>query len=107
MIDHVIMYVARVRDDGSICIHRHDQSEPVAVVTLLPGVSLRETLEEAGWRPTGRRARGGGWAAIYVHRLTRAEVALRYLGPGVHNVSVSASLTSTADGDRLVPRRGA
>ena len=62
-------YMARVRHDGSIHIHRNDQIEPVEVVTRQPGVGLRETLAEAGWRPTGRRAPGGGWAAIYVYRL--------------------------------------
>ena len=65
-------YLAWVHHDGDIRIYRNDQLEPVAVVTLQPGVSLREALEEAGWRSTGRRAPGCGSAAIYVTALTKA-----------------------------------
>ena len=62
-------YVARVRHDGRIRIHRNDQSETVATVIMAPdGTSLRGALREAGWRPTGRRAPGGGWGSIYVER---------------------------------------
>jgi len=61
-------YVARVRRDGSIRIHRNDQPEPVAAVTLpAGGTSLRRALRQAGWRPTGC-APGGGWGSIYVER---------------------------------------
>ena len=67
-----LRYVARVRDDGSIRIHRDDQSEPVAVVTMPPGVGLREALGAAGWRPTGRRTHDGDWSSIYVERIARA-----------------------------------
>jgi hypothetical protein len=66
-------YLARVRHDGSIRIHRIDQPEPLAAVTLPPdGTSLRRALREAGWQPTGQRAPGGGWDSIYVERLARA-----------------------------------
>lgn len=59
-------YLAWVHHDGDVHIYRNDQLEPIAVITPQPGVSLRETLEQAGWRPTGRRAPGCGSAAIYV-----------------------------------------
>ena len=64
-------YLARVRHDGSIRIYRDDHSEPVSrPLTLRPdGTSLRRVLREAGWRPTGRRAPGGGCGSIYVERL--------------------------------------
>jgi hypothetical protein len=64
-------YLARVRHDGSIRIYRDDQPEPVSrPFTLSPdGSSLRGALREAGWRPTGWRAPGGGWGSIYVARL--------------------------------------
>src|SRR5262245_46413664 len=66
-------YLARVRRDGSIRIHRNDQPEPVAAVSPPPdGTSLRRALREAGWQPTGQRAPGGGWGSIYVERLARA-----------------------------------
>jgi len=62
-------YLARIRHDGIIRIHRNDQPEPVAAVTLpAGGTSLRRALRQAGWRPTGRRAPGGGWGSIYVER---------------------------------------
>ena len=65
-------YLARVRHDGSIRIHRNDQPEPVAAVTLpAEGTSLRMALREAGWRPTWR-APGGGWGLIFVERLAPA-----------------------------------
>ncbi len=50
-------YLARVRHDGSIHIHRNDQPEPVAAVTLpTDGTSLRRVLRQAGWQPTGAAA---------------------------------------------------
>lgn len=66
-------YVARVRRNGSIRIHRNDQTDYVAAVAMPPdGTSLRVALRQAGWRPTGRRAPGGGWGSIYVERLAPA-----------------------------------
>ena len=76
-------YLARVRHDGTIRIHRNDQPEYVAAVTLpSDGTSLRSALREAGWRPTGRRAPGGGWGSIYVERLAPAR-NLRRPRPGI------------------------
>jgi hypothetical protein len=65
-------YLAWVHDDGEIRIYPHSQLEPVAVVTLPPGVSFREALEQAGWRPTGRRGPDVSCDAIYVRPLTTA-----------------------------------
>jgi hypothetical protein len=67
-------YLARVRHDGSIRIYCNDQPEPVSRPFTMPpdGTSLRSALREAGWRPTGRRAPGGGWGSIYVERLAPA-----------------------------------
>jgi hypothetical protein len=71
-------YLARVRHD-SIRIHRIDQVEPVAAVTLPPdGTSLRRALRLAGWRPTGRRAPSGDWGSIYVERLAPAHELRRH-----------------------------
>ncbi|MGH3483975.1 MAG: hypothetical protein ACRDPQ_12160 [Nocardioidaceae bacterium] len=69
MSGYVITYVARVRDDGSIRIHRHDQPDPVATITLpTDETSLRQALQEAGWRPTRRHTRNGDWRSISVER---------------------------------------
>jgi hypothetical protein len=66
----LMAYVARVHHDETIRIYRDDEDRPVAVVMMSPGgVSLRTVLAEAGWRPTGRRARSGGWGAIYAERI--------------------------------------
>ena len=61
------VYVAEVERDGPIRIYRVDGPRDVltASIPLPTGAGLRSTLLDAGWRPTGRRARGG-WGAIFV-----------------------------------------
>lgn len=67
-------YVARVWHDGTIRIYHDDQDRPAAVLVLPPTGDLRETLEEAGWRPTGRKPRAGRWDLIYVEPTLRSSI---------------------------------
>jgi hypothetical protein len=63
----VTAYIARLSPADDIRIYRVDHDVDALVVTIpLPaGSNLRSTLLDAGWQPTGRRARGG-WGAIFV-----------------------------------------
>ena len=56
--------LAQVRP-GRVEIYR-DDSVRVDAFDVLLGWSLRKTLVDHGWRPTGQRVSGGGWAAILV-----------------------------------------
>jgi len=60
----VSLYLAQVRP-GRVEVYRDDSARVDAFDVPL-GKSLRRVLVEHGWRPTGRRAAGGGWAAIIV-----------------------------------------
>lgn len=64
----VSLYLAQVRP-GRVEIYR-DDSARVDVFDVPLGRSLRGLLVENGWRPTGHRAAGGGWAAIVVEPIT-------------------------------------
>jgi hypothetical protein len=65
----VSLYLAQVRP-GRVEIYR-DDSARVDAFDVPPGRSLRSVLVEHGWQPTGRRATGGGWAAILVEPITQ------------------------------------
>jgi hypothetical protein len=80
-------YLAHVRHDGTIRITDEDHDRPDVVVRLPPAGSLRDTLEEAGWRPTGRRPRSGRWDLIYVE-------------PTTHNRSSNRRRPNTSDQHR-------
>lgn len=56
------IYVAQVEPCGPIRVHRVDDDREVLrdTIPLPAGASLRQTLLDAGWRPTGRKARGVG-----------------------------------------------
>lgn len=59
-------YVARIQPNY-VRVFRidEDRARLVDTIPLPTGVSLRRTLVNGGWRPTGRKARGG-WGAIFV-----------------------------------------
>jgi hypothetical protein len=64
MVVRAALYLAQIRL-GRVEIYR-DDSVRVDAFDVLPGQGLRQTLVTFGWRPTGQRMSGGGWAAILV-----------------------------------------
>lgn len=61
------IYLARVEPSGPIRVYRvdDDRETPRETIPLPAGANVRQTLLDAGWRPTGRKARGG-WGAVFV-----------------------------------------
>jgi len=66
MVLRASLYLAQIRT-GRVEIYR-DDSVRVDAFDVSLGRSLRQTLVEHGWRPTGERVSGGGWAAILVEQ---------------------------------------
>lgn len=69
MIHKTALYLAQIRA-GRVEIYR-DDSTRVDAFDAPQGSCLRGLLADHGWRPTGRRATGGGWGAILVEPLRR------------------------------------
>lgn len=67
MVVRASLYLAQIRP-GRVEIYR-DDSVRVDAFDVSLGRSLRQTLVEHGWRPTGQRVSGGGWAAILVEAI--------------------------------------
>jgi hypothetical protein len=64
MVVRSALHLAQIRP-GRVEIYR-DDSVRVDAFDVAPGTGLRQTLVKYGWRPTGQRVSGGGWAAILV-----------------------------------------
>jgi hypothetical protein len=63
------LYLAQIKA-GRVEVYR-DDSTRVDAFDAPQGSSLRSLLAFHGWRPTGRRATGGGWGAILVEPVKR------------------------------------
>jgi hypothetical protein len=69
MIPKTALYLAQIRA-GRVEIYR-DDSTRVDAFDAPQESCLRGVLADHGWRPTGRRAAGGGWGAILVEPVRR------------------------------------
>ena len=58
------LYLAQIRP-GRVEIYR-DDSVRVDAFDVSPGQGPQQMLVQQGWRPTGQRMSGNGWAAILV-----------------------------------------
>ena len=66
-----VLYLAQIRP-GRVEIYRNDGVRMDAF-DMAEGVSLRLTLVEHGWQPTGQRVAGGGWDVIVVEPIPQEE----------------------------------
>jgi hypothetical protein len=64
-----VLHLAQVRP-GRIEVYRNDGVR-VDAFDLPPGTSLRQSLLDHGWRPTGQRVAGRGWDVIVVEPIQR------------------------------------